>query len=458
MTAQRSSSTRSYAGRRRGRGKLSGDPGFVRQLKDWDLLAEQNAMGRLLETRLRYVSTTMLSSCPLTSRPQSPPFRRQCLMKWDSEVVTEGTTHCPGWRGERFEVPEDMQSPSWPGFEAPTSFYTPACQHIDSPTTAFGPEPFNLSSREAEHCHYFTSLWSPLAESAEPGLRKSVGTPSSSTTPIDLSDYASVSERSSITGTELSERDRPATPPLARKRLRTEDLIRSGNYSRESKRTRRSRSLEPITKYGGGQTSWVTRRVYPPSPKPNGKEKAPPPLIASLRESSPLEFGLPTLSPGPKKPAAGSGISTTGSPHKRTLTFADPRRPSPSTRRTLAIDSRRGLRPEDEKRCSVVIKDGDEEDKVWYMSREALQDVKGYLQVKKATGAAMEMPLEKDVRHSSLRVERVLRLPSTRPIRKRTSALEDNDEGARKPKRRRSWPEIDPYASKPRTGSLLCSS
>ena len=34
----------------------------------------------------------------LTPQNQFPPFSRQCLTKWDSEVVTEGTTHCSGWR------------------------------------------------------------------------------------------------------------------------------------------------------------------------------------------------------------------------------------------------------------------------------------------------------------------------------------------------------------------------
>jgi len=95
----------------------------------------------------------------------------------------------------------------------------------------------------------------------------------------------------------------------------------------------------------------------------------------------------------------------------------------------------------------VVVRDGDEGDKVWFMSEEALQDVKGYLQVKKAAGAAIDVRLGGEEGG-------VLRSSSTRPTRKRGSSPETDNEVSQKPKRRRSWPEMTPYASKTRTGSL----
>jgi hypothetical protein len=422
----------------------------------------QNPKSRPLEMRPMCVSAIAPGFCPLTSQPQFPPFSRQCLMKWDSEVVTEGTTHCPGWRGERFEVPEDMRSPSWPGVEEHNPLGTPTHQQLNSSMPAFNHDPFNSRNQGMKQCHYFPSLWLSLSESAESGLRENFGTSSSSSTPTDLSDYATLSERSSASETEPPEKRRPATPSSVRKRLRTEDLTRPGDYSYEIKRARRSKSLEHIAKYED-QTSWATYRTEGlwPSPKPKGKERAPSHLIASPRGTSPPESDLLTLSglsPDPNKSAAGDTRSITGSPRRRTLAFADPRRSSPSTRRTLAIDPPQGSRPKDEKRYSVVVVDGDEEEKVWYMSREALQDVKGYLQVKKATGAAMEMRLETDIRHSHLRAERVTPSSSTWPTRKRTSTPKGNKEEPRKPKRRRSWPEVEPYVSKPRAGPPLGSS
>jgi len=156
---------------------------------------------------------------------------------------------------------------------------------------------------------------------------------------------------------------------------------------------------------------------------------------------------------------------TDGPSHRRTSSSTDscrssPVRSTPLTRRTRMTASPwdHPSRPKSERKCSVVVKDGNEEDEIWFMSKEALRDVKGYLQVKKAAGAAIEVLLggeEGGSRHSHSRgVERVLRSSSTRPSRKRGSSPEDNSKVAQKPKRRRSWPEIDPYSSKPRTGSL----
>ena len=112
-------------------------------------------------------------------------------------------------------------------------------------------------------------------------------------------------------------------------------------------------------------------------------------------------------------------------------------------------------------RYSIVVKDSGEEDKVWFMSRETLQDVKGYLQVKKAAGAAMEMRLEDEegsVPHPHPpRIEMALRSPSARQTMKRTGTPENDNEETQKPKRRRSWPEIDAYAPEPHAGSPLCS-
>jgi len=393
-------------------------------------------------------------------------------MKWDSEVVTEGTTHCPGWTGKRFGVPEDIQNPLWPG----TKDYTPPpplpYRPIDFACLvkeAFGQKPFGSHRQWMGHCHYFSCLWSP-PEAAASDLKQFVGTSSSSATSSSSSGSGVGSERSSTTDTEPSKRNQSPTPAFVRKRSRTDEFTRPDNYSHGNKRARRSKSLESVVEYEAEQASWTTRRVgelvLPPSlPKLKGKEREQPPPVVSLRETSPSEAGLPTLadlSPNPRKFA---GRMTGSSPHSSrrhmsTLTDScrsSPARSTPSARRTRANAPPLDCcpRPKSERKCSVIVKDG-EEDKVWFMSKEALQDVKGYLQVKKAAGAAIEVfsGEEGDVRHPHLRVERVLRSPSTRPTRKRGSSPEDNDEIAQKPKRRRSWPDVDPYGSKLRTSSL----
>lgn len=377
----------------------------------------------------------------------SPPFSRQSLMKWDSEVVTEGTTNCPGWRGERFEVPEDMRSPQWLGTEAQTPPTTPPHQPTDFPGT-LDPSPVKLHYQWTDNCHYFSSLWSSRPEFTASGRRKSIGTPSSSSTPPDLSDRATISERSSTTGSEPSERDPPDSPLFTRKRLRAGDPTHWDNRSPGSEPTHRSKSSESFARYEEDQTSWVIRRTERfcrPSPGLKGKER----LVTSSWEPSPLELGLPNLAdrpPSPRKSSAGSKGSTTGSSWKRASALVDPRRSSPSTSRTRMAASLKSYypRPNSEKKCSVVVMDSDEEDKVWFMSKETLQDVKGYLRVKKATGGATEMRLGGEAlgtQHPRQRVEKVLRTPSTRPTRKRVNTLEDDD-GVQGSKRRRSWPEI----------------
>ncbi|KAF9654316.1 hypothetical protein BDM02DRAFT_92140 [Thelephora ganbajun] len=413
------------------------------------------------------------SGAPSQDEIDFPPFGHRYLMKWDSEVVTEGTTHCPGWRGKRFEVPEDMQNPPWSGIKE----YTPPTplpyQPIDFASlvkTAFGPKPFGSHSQWMKHCHYFSCLWSPLPELAASGLKQSVGKSSSSTTRSDFSDYGTGSEHSYTTDTEPSKRDSSPILPFARKRSRTEDLTRPDDHSFENKRVRRSKSLESVAKYETDPTTWTTRRIgglgSPSSlSKSKGKEREQPPLTASPRETS-SETDLPTLaelSPNLRK-SAGSATRSIASPsRRRALVSTDSHRSSPSTSRTRVSAPPRDHRPQprSERKCSVIVKDGDEEDKVWFMSKQALQDVKGYLQVKKAVGAAIEVrsggDLEGDVRHSPLRVERAPRSSSTRLARKRGSGPYDKNEEAQKPKRRRSWPEINPFVSKTRTGSLPCS-
>lgn len=398
-------------------------------------------------------------------------------MKWDSEVVSEGTTHCPEWRGRRFKIPEDMQNPPWPGIKDYIPPTPPPYQPIDFAglvKEAFGREPFSSHSQWMKNCHYFSCLWSLPPESAVPGHKQSVGMSSSSKTPSGSSDYGSYSEHSSTSDTEPSKGYHSPTPPTARKRSRTEDFTRPDDYPRGNKRVRRSRSSETLTDYEVDPTSWTTRRVgelgSPPSlSKLKGKGREPAPTFASPRESSPSEVDLPTfadLSPNPRKFA---GRTTRKSTAKYSYIRASastvsrrpsPVRSSPSAGRTLVTASPRDYpRRKSERSCSVVVKDGDEEDKIWFMSSEALQDVKGYLQVKKATGAAIEVRSgeeEGDARRSHLLVERIPRSSSTWPTRKRTSSPEDNSE-IQKPKRRRSWPSVDPYVSKPRTGSLPCS-
>lgn len=359
-----------------------------------------------------------------------------------------------------------MRSPPWPRVEDQTPLSPPLHQPTDSATlaeAAFGPDSFSLHDRWMKRCHYFPCLWSPVVESVESGLTFA-GTCSSSTSPIDFSDYATGSERNSTTGSELSEGGRPVTPPFARKRLRTEDLTRPYDHSHGNKRTRRSKSLESFANYQGGQTSWATRRTGGldlPSPKQKGRKKELPPLVASSWESTPSEPDLSTLSDpslSPGKSSTGSTSSTIESSPSRASVMTDPGPTQRKRKLATALPRRSCPRPKSGRGCSIVVMDSDEEDKVWFMSREALRDVKGYLQVKKATGAAVEMPsgwMEGGVQHSRQRVDRTMRSSSTRLTRKRVGAPEDNDEVAHRPKRRRSWPEIGPYGSKDYKGSLL---
>ena len=396
-------------------------------------------------------------------------------MKWDSEVVSEGTTHCPGWKGKRVEVPEDMRNPPWPGIKDYTPPTLSPYQPVDFAALvkrAFGREPFDSHSQWMKHCHYFPRLWSPPSTSTTSSHNLSVGTSSSSTTSSGSSDYGGCSEHSSATGAEPSKKDRSLTPPSVRKRLRTEDFTRPDDYSHGSKRVRRPKSLEALGQYEVDPASWTTRRVgdlRPPSTlsksKRKGKGRESSPSFASPRESSPSEVDLPSLAGlSPRKPAGSATRKPTTNisrRHASASTDSSPVQSPPLTRRMPATASPRDRHPrqKSERKCSIVVKDGDEEDKIWFMSREALQDVKGYLQVKKAMGAAIEVRSggeEGDVRHSHPRVKGILRSPYTRPTRKRISSPEDSNEEAQKPKRRRSWPDIDPYVSKSRTGSLPC--
>ena len=383
------------------------------------------------------------------SLPQSLPFTRKCLMKWDSEVVTEGTTHCPGWRGERFEVPDDMRSPLWIGTEDNIPLSTPPHQPIDSvglAQTAFCSNPFSSHGRWMERSHYFPFLWSSVVESARPSLKKPTGTRSSSTSPIDFSDYATGSEHNSTTGSDPSERGSPPAPPFARKFSRTGDPTRPNSYSCRNKRTRRSKSLEPFADFQGDQTSWVTHgieRMGPPSPEPAEPD-------ASI---------LSDLAPSPGKSSTGSTRSSIDSSRSRASALTDPY----PTRRTLAtaLPRRACPRQRSERGCSIVVMDGDEEEIVWILSREALLDVKGYLQVKKAIGTAIEMPsgwMDGGVQHPHLRAETTTRPPLKRLTRKRVGTSEDNDAGGQKSKQRRSWPEIHPYAFKPKRRPSLGNS
>lgn len=407
------------------------------------------------------VSAPAIRGLPsLTARPQFPPFSRQCLTKWDSDVVSEGTTHCQGWSGRRFEVPEEMQNPPWPGIKDYTPPTPPPYQPIDFPglvKRALGPEPFGSHSQWMKHCHYFSCLWSPPLESSLPGYKQSVGTSSSSATSSDSLDYGSCSEHSSTPDTEPPKKFSSPMPPFTRKRSRTEDFTRPAGYRHGIKRLRRSKSLESLAEHEVDPTSWTTSQVRkldsPPSPsKSKGKGRELAPSFASRRESSPSEADLPALadpSPNLRKPVGRAARRSTAKHSCRRasaptdLPRESPVRSSLPAGRTLATASPRDYRPrrKSERSCSVVVKDGDEGDKVWFMSREALQDVKGYLQVKKATGAAMEIRSggeEGDVRQSHLRAERILHSSSTRSTRKRTSSPEDDSEGVQKPKRRRT--------------------
>ena len=392
-------------------------------------------------------------------RNQFPPFRSRCLMMWDSEVASEGTTHHPGWRGKRFDVPEDMRNPPWPGIRDYTPPTPPPYQPIDFAglvKRVFGRKPFGSHSQWMQHCRYFAYMWSPPPEPTVSGLKHSVGTSSSSSTSSGSSDYGGASERSSTTNTEPSKRDRSPVPPFLRKRLRTEEFIRPDDYSSRNKRTRRSKPLGDVVEHEVDPASWATVPVgglgSPLSVfKSKGKKRGSPPLVASPQEVSAPEIDLPTLtnlSPSPRKLNEGATKST-----RRLGPMTHSHLPSARTLVTTPP------RPKSERKCSVVVKDGDE-DKVWLMSEETLQDVKGYLQVKKAAGAAVEVHLgdeEGGVRYSQPRVERFLCSPSTRPARKRSSSPEGDDDGAQKPKRRRSWPAANPYVSEHRTDSLPCS-
>ena len=397
-------------------------------------------------------------------------------MKWDSEVVSEDTTHCPKWRGRRFEIPKDMRNPPWPGIKDYIPPTPPPYQPIDFPglvKRALGRESFSSHGQWMKHCHYFSCLWS-LPESAVPDHKQSVGTSSSSTS-SGSSYYGSPSEHGSTSDSEPPKRYRSPPPPSPRKRTRTEDFTRPDDYPHGNKRVRRSKSLETLAGHEADPASWTTRRVRElNSPlslsKSKGKERESPPSFMSERESSP-EADLPTLADLSPHPRGPNGRATRGSTAKysrgRASALTDPRRSlpvrsPPSAGQTLVTASPRDYHPRQkyERNCSVVVKDGDEGDKIWFMSKEALQDVEGYLRVKKAAGAAIEVRSggeEDDVRHSHLRVERTPRSSSTWLKRKRTISPEDNGEEVQKSKRQRSWPGVDPYVSKPRIGSLPCS-
>jgi len=397
-------------------------------------------------------------------------------MKWDSEVITEGTTHCPGWRGKRFEVPEDMRNPLWAGikdYTPPTPLPYQPINFASLVETAFGGKPFRSHSQWMKHCRYFPCLWASLPESTVSGLKRSVETLSSTTSSGSL-DYGSCSEQSSTTDSEPSKKDRSPTPSFTRKRLRTKDFTRPNDYTGDEHGARGPKLSETLVEYGVDQASWTIYRVGelgPPSPfsKSKGKEREPPPSVTPPWETFPWEAEpstLASLSPNPRKFAGGPTRRSTANSYRRRASAStdsgrsSPSRVSPPTGRTTSPRDCHP-RPKSERKCSVVVKDGGEEDKIWFMSREVLQDVKGYLQVKKAAGAAIEVLHSGGeggpIRNSPLRVERILRSPSTQPTRKRTSSPEDDNEETQKPKRRRSWPEIDPYVSKIRTGSLQCS-
>jgi len=381
-------------------------------------------------------------------------------MKYDSEVTTEGTTHHPGWRGKRFEVPEDMRNPPWPGIKNYTPPTPPPYQPIDFAglvKRAFGRKPFGSHRQWMEHCHYFPCLWSPLPEPAVLGLEQSVRTSSSSKTASGSSDYGDVSRHSSTTNTEPSKRDRSPVPPSLRKRPRTEEFIRPDDYSSRNKRARRSRSLENVVEHEVDPASWTTHRVGElGSPlsvsKSKGKERESSPSVAAPWVIPASEAYLPSLtnlSPSPRKSSGSAPKSLVSCPRA----LGPMTRSHRSSARTLVTAS---PRPKSERKCSVVVKDGDE-DKVWLMSEEALQDVKGYLQVKKASGAAVEVHLGGEEGCVRCSYPWVGRSPSTLPTRKRSSSPEENNEGVRGPKRQRSWLAAKPYVSNPRTDSLLCS-
>ena len=379
-----------------------------------------------------------------------------------------------------------MQNPPWPGkdYTPPTP---PPYEPIDFAglvKKALGPQPFKSHSQWMKHCYYFPYLWSPLPEStvsdneqstesfssSTESFSSSTESFSSSTTSSGSSDYESCNEHNSTTDAEPYKKYRSPTPSV-RKRSRAEDFTRPDDCSRGNKRAHRLKSSDSLAEHEADPNPWTTRRVEELDSPPSlsglkGKGRELPRLFASPRESSPSEADLPTLAdissnprksagPATRRPAANSSRRHSLAPTDSPLSSSA--RSSLSVRRTLVTASPLGRHPrrKSERRCSVVVKDGDEEDKVWFMSREALQDVKGYLQVKKAMGTAIDVRPggEGDVRHSHLQVERVLRSSSIQPTRKRPSSPGYNSEENQKPKRRRSWP----YASKPHTDSLPCN-
>ena len=367
-----------------------------------------------------------------------------------------------------------MQLPPWPGIKDYTPPTPPPYQPIDFAALAKGAfrrEPFGSHVQWMKRCHYLPFLWSP-PESTVSDDEESSGTSSSSSssTSSGPSDYGSCSEDSLVTDTELPKRDR-STPPSPRKRLRAEDFTRLDDCTRENTRQHGLKSLEP--EHEVDPASWTTRRVKgldPPPPLWKRREREGLPSLTPPRESSPSEAGLPALadlSPNPRKPVRCTTRSLKANPPpRRASTSGDSGWPPSSrsfssSRRSSVAASPRGYHPwrKSERKCSVIVKDSDGEDQVWVMSREALEDVRGYLQVKKAKGVAMEVRSggeESDVRHLHLRADRILHATSTRPTKKRTSP-ECGGEEKQKQKRPRSWPDTNLYASESHTGSLLCS-
>lgn len=380
-------------------------------------------------------------------------------MRWDSEVTTEDTTHCPGWKGKRFEVPEDMRNPLWPGAKVSTPPTPPPYRSTSHPGLV--KEPSGSRSQRTKHCRYFPCLWSPLPESAAPGLKG--GTAPSSTTSSGSSDYGGFNEHSSTTTAEPTKRDRTPTPPLFRKRSRIGEFNRPDGYPYGNKRARRSKSPESVIEHEVDPASWATHSIgelgSPSFYNSKGKEREQPLSVVSPRGISPPGTDLPILtdlSSSPQKSVRSPTNSTAGNPRRHGSISrsrrSSPAQPSRSSARTSATPP---PRREPERKCSVVVKDGDGEDKMWLMSEEALRDVKGYLQVKKAAGTVIEVCLggeEGDARRSRLRVE-----SSPRLTRKRSSSPEDDNEEVQESKRRRSWPGVNLYASKPHKVSPLRS-
>lgn len=388
----------------------------------------------------------------LTSRPQCPPFSRLYLKMWDSEVCSEGTTHCLEWLGRRFQVPEDMQIPPWPGAKDYTPPTPPPYQPIDFATLvkeAFRGAPFGSHDQWMKPCRYFPSLWSPPPDSAVSDDEEPTGSSSSTSTSSGPSDYGSCSEDSPVTDAEPSKRDH-STPSPSRNRPRAEDFSCPDDCTHQNKRQLGLKSSE--SQYEVYPASWITRQIKGPDTSPSlseskGGGRETPPLVTPPQGSS-SEAGLPTLadlSPTPRKPVRRATRSLTA-------TSVNSGRPPPAH---SISSSRRGyrLQRKSERKCSVIVKDDDGEDQVWVMSKEALQDVRSYLQVKRATGAAMEVRSGGGEGNLRLRTERILRTAPSRPTRKRTSP-EDCGRENQNQKRRRSWPDTNLYAFDSLTGSL----